>query len=189
MFFRRLLKGLICVPSTARNHCRSAILLSAGSKIFEKLPNNWLANRIKNCGVFSKIKHGFRSSQSSADLLPDVSNRISKTSNRFGATPSIELDISKAFTELKRKSYGVLGRAFDHISHFLGNRRFGVVLNETFLKKYSTNALVAQGFILGPNLFVLYINDLLDDAMCNIVIYANNTSFYSKCDQHQISDL
>ena len=41
--------------------------------------------------------------------------------------------------------------------------------------------------ILGPTLFLLYINDLLDDAICNIAIYANDTSFYSKCDQ--VSDL
>ena len=42
-------------------------------------------------------------------------------------------------------------------------------------------------FILGPNLFLLCIDDLIHDAICNIVIYANDASFYSKCDQ--VSDL
>ena len=44
-----------------------------------------------------------------------------------------------------------------------------------------------KGSILGPNLFLQFINDLTDDAICNIVIYANDASFCSKCDQ--VSDL
>ena len=42
---------------------------------------------------------------------------------------------------------------------------------------------VPQWFILGPTLFPLYINNLPDAAICNIAIYADNTTFYSKCDQ------
>ena len=107
----------------------------------------------------------------------------------FGAAQPIEFDISNTFAGLphKLKSYGILVQVFGHISHFLGNRRFGVVLDENFLQKYSTNARVAQRSILGPNLFLLYINDLVDNAICNIVINANDTSFYSKSDQ--VSDL
>ena len=43
--------------------------------------------------------------------------------------------------------------------------------------------LVTQSFILRPILFLLYINDLPVDVICNIAIYADDTSFYSKCDQ------
>ena len=53
---------------------------------------------------------------------------------------------------------------------------------EWFWMKYPVNAGVSQGSILGPTLFLLYINDLPNDVICNIGIYAD-TTLYSKCDQ------
>ena len=54
-------------------------------------------------------------------------------------------------------------------------------------QKYLVNAGVSQSSILGPTLFLLYINDLPDDVICNIAIYTDDTTLYSKCDQ--VSDL
>ena len=100
------------------------------------------------------------------------------------------LDISNAFDRVwhagllhKLKSYGISGQIFGLISSFLSNRRLRVVLDGKSSQEYPVNAGVPQGSIIGPTLFLLYINDLPDDVICNIAIYADDTTLYSKCDQ------
>ena len=60
---------------------------------------------------------------------------------------------------------------------------FFIALDGRSSQEYPVNAGVPQGSILGPILFLLYINDLPDDVICNIAIYADDTTLYSKCDQ------
>ena len=72
---------------------------------------------------------------------------------------------------------------FDLISSFLNNRRLRVVLDGKSSQEYSANIIVLQGPILGSALFLLYINDLPDDIICNIAIYADDITLNSKCDQ------
>ena len=58
------------------------------SKVFEKLVNNRLVDYLEKCGHFSDFQHGFRSSQSTADLLTVVSDRIARVFNRSGRIKS-----------------------------------------------------------------------------------------------------
>ena len=83
----------------------------------------------------------------------------------------------------KLKSYGISGQIFGLISSFLSNRQLWVVLDGKSPQEYPVNAGVPQGSVLVPTLFLLYINDLPDDVICNIAIYADDTTLYSKCDQ------
>ena len=110
----------------------------------------------------------FRSSQSTANLLTVVSDRIGRTFNRSGATRAVALDIFKAFDRVchagllhKLKSKGISGQIFGLTSSFLSNKRFRVVLDGKSSQEYPVIAGVLQGSILGPTLFLLYINDLM----------------------------
>ena len=100
------------------------------------------------------------------------------------------LDISKAFDRVwhagllhKLKSYGISGQIFDLISSFLSNRQLQVVLDGKSSQEYPVNMGVPQGSTLGPTLFLLYINDLPDDVICDIAMYTDDTTLYSKCDR------
>ena len=175
--------------SAAKNY-HPVSLLSVVSKVFEKLVNNRIVDHLEKCGLFSDFQYGFRSSRSTADLLTFVSGRIARAFNRSGATQGVALDIPKAFDRVwhasllhKLKAYGISGQIFGLISSFLGNRRLQVVLDGKSSQEYPVNAGVPQGSILGPTLFLLYLNDLPDNIICDIAIYADDTTPYSECDQ------
>ena len=175
--------------STAENYCPVS-LLSVVSEVFEKLVNNRIVDHLKTSSIFFYFQYGFRSSQSTADLLTVVSDRIARAFNRSGATPAVTLDISKAFDRVwhagllhKLKTYGISGQIFDLISSFLSNRRLQMVLDGKSPQEYPVNVRVLQGSTLGSTLFLLYINDLPGDVICDIAIYTDDTTLCSKCDQ------
>ena len=67
------------------------------SKVFEKLVTNRIVDHLQKYGLFSDFRYGFRSSQSTADLVTVVSDGIAMAFNSSGATRAVALDISKAF--------------------------------------------------------------------------------------------
>ena len=82
--------------STAKNY-QSVSLVTVISDVLEKLVNNRTVDHLEKCDLFSRFQDGFRSSRSTADLLTVISDRITKASNRSGATRAIANKISKAF--------------------------------------------------------------------------------------------
>ena len=137
-FFPDCWKVLSVVPvfknvgerSTAKTY-HPVSLLSVVSKVFKKPVNNRIVDHLEEkCSLFPDFQYGFRSSQSPADLLTVVSDRIARIFNRFGATQALALDISKGFDRVwhagllhKLKFYGISGQIFGLISFFLSNRR------------------------------------------------------------------
>ena len=160
------------------------------SKVFEKLVNNRIDDHLEKYDLFSDFQYGFRSSRSTKDLLTVVSDRIAKAFKRSGATRAVARDIYKDFDRVwhaglfhKLKSYGISGQIFGLISSFLSSKRLRVVLDGKSSQEYPVNARVPPGSILSATLFLLYINDLADDVICVIAIYADDTTLYCKCDQ------
>ena len=152
--------------------------------------NNGIVDHLGRCGLFSNFQYGFRSCQSSADLLTVVSDRIARAFNRSGATGAAALDIFKAFESVwhagllhKLRSWGIFGQMFGLISSFLSRGWLRVILDGKSSQEFPVSAGVPQGSILGPTIFLLHINDLPHGVISCIGIYADDNTLYSGCDQ------
>ena len=83
---------------SAVKYCRPVGFLSVVSGVFEGLVNNRIVDHLEKSDLFSDFQYGFRSSQSTADVLTVVSDRIARAFNKSGATRPVALDIFKALT-------------------------------------------------------------------------------------------
>ena len=107
----------------------------------------------------------------------------------FDATPPIEvrsvffLDISKAFDNegllYELNSIGISDKFYKLMESYLSNRFQGVVVNEQTSSWRPILARVPQGYILGPILFLVYINDIPDYLKSNVKLFADDTSIFS----------
>ena len=164
---------------------RPISLLPIISKVFESLMASSIIRHMDSLNLFSDCQYGFRSSRSTADVLTVINERLSRALEAGGQGRAVALDISKAFDKVwhagllhKLRGYGINGHLLDLIKSFLSNRQLKVVLDGQQSSCYSINAGVPQGSVLGPILFLIFINDLPDDCLSQIAIYADDTTVY-----------
>ena len=131
--------------SAAENY-HPVSLISVDSKAFGKLVKDKIVDHLKIYGFFSDFQYSFRFPQSTADFLRVVSDTISRTFNRFGATGAVALDISKAFDRVwhagllhKLMFYVISGPMFGFILSFVSNRWLRVVLDGKSSQEYLVN--------------------------------------------------
>ena len=165
---------------------RPISLLPIISKVFESLINSALVSHLESHGLFSDKQYGFRASRSTTDLLTVITERFYRALDQCGEARVVALDISKAFDRVwhagllhKLRSYGISGRIFKIIESFLYDRKIKVILDGQHSSIYSITSGVPQGSILGPILFLIFINDLPDTIISELAIYADDTSLYS----------
>ena len=174
--------------STIKNY-RTVVFFLRLVKSLKNFVNNRIVNHLEKWAFFW-LSVWFYVFLINCKLQTVVSDRITRAFNRSGASRAVALDISKGFDRVwhagllhKLKPYGVPRQVFGLISSFLSNRRLQVVLDGKSSQKYPVDGGGPQSSILSPTLFLLYINDLPDDVIYYIAIYAHDTTLYSKCDQ------
>ena len=149
--------------------------------------NQALVQHLTVAKLLTDKQYGFRQARSTADILTVVSERIYRSLDKTGEGRAVALDISKAFDRVwhdgllrKIRSYGITGRIHNVIKSFLSKRKIQVVLDGRTSKQYDINAGVPQGSILGPLLFLIFINDLPDKIVSEMGIFADDTTLYNR---------
>ena len=170
---------------TSAANYRPISLLSVVGKIFERILNEQIWKHLETHKLLSDVQFGFRHQRSSADLLALLTEHISKVLDQRGESRSVALDISKAFDRVwhagllhKLSSYGIDEKFLSLIASFLSDRSMSVVVNGCRSQPCQVNAGVPQGSILGPTLFLLYINDLPENVLSKIVLYADDATLF-----------
>ena len=177
---------------------RPISILPVCGKIFERIIFNCLYRFFESNNILNVNQSGFRSGDSCTNQLLYISHQIF---NSFNANPSQEvrgvfLDISKAFDKVwhdgliyKLKCNGVEGNMLKLLSCFLHNRYQRVVLNGQSSSWRKITAGVPQGSILGPLLFLIYINDISDGLESDVKLFADDTSLFSTVIDPNVSAL
>ena len=167
---------------------RPISLLPICGKILEKIIFNQLYTYLTNNDLITKNQSGFRPGDSTTNQLLDLVDTIHKS---FDTVPTMEvravfLDISKAFDKVwhegllfKLKQNGVAGKLLDLFEDYLKNRKQRVVLNGSAAEYESIQSGVPQGSVLGPLLFLIYINDLEENIKSQIRFFADDTMLFS----------
>lgn len=201
--FPNLLKVSIVKPlhkkdcKRSMNNYRPIALIPVLSKIFEKVMHKRLVDFLNKYDIFFKDQYGFRKGSSTTLACFNLIKEITESINKKTHIVAIFLDMSKAFDFVshsillnKLYNYGIRGLASCWLKSYLENRRQCVEIKnihnsnlQTFRSQFQFNRCgVPQGSILGPLLFLCYINDLpnvlQNDERC--IMFADDTTILIK---------
>ena len=166
------------------NNYRPISLLPAISKIFEKVIFKQLYQFFSEKKLLYKSQYGFRTEHSTEFAAVEVVDRILTEMDQMNTPINVFLDLSKAFDTLdheilleKLLYYGIKGVSLKLMESYLTNRKQYVNIDGTCSEMSTLNTGVPQGSILGPLLFIIYINDIAEASkIFNFIIYADDTT-------------
>ena len=169
------------------NNYRPISLLPFFSKVFERLMYNRLIDFIEKHHLLYQFQFGFRKNHSTFMALVILLEKITEAldNSQFGIC--ILIDFRKAFDTVehnilleKLNHYGIRGNALQWFNCYLSNRYQYVNYNNTSSDMKLITCGVPQGSILGPLLFLLYINDIASVSNLFSILFADDTTlFYS----------
>ena len=171
-------------PSIASNY-RPISLLSAVAKVLEKIVHKHLFNFVRDHDLLSALQSGFIPGDSTVNQLIDIYNTFCKSLDEGKEVRAVFCDISKAFDRVwhkgllyKLQSVGISDSLLLWFRNYLAERKQRVVLPGGASSWKYIKAGVPQGSILGPLLFLIYINDIVDEIHSCIRLFADDTSLY-----------
>ena len=167
---------------------RPISLLPIFSKIMERLIYNQFIEFIEAQKILSELQFGFQKNKSTEHAITSIISNITNAFDSKQSSYCIFLDFAKAFDTVnheiliqKLKYYGVHDKSLDLFQSYLSNRTQVVEVNGKLSEKGTIKHGVPQGSILGPLLFLLYINDISQSSdILKFFLFADDTTvFYS----------
>jgi len=163
---------------------RPISLLPSISKILEKIVHKRLYNFLNSNNLLIPNQYGFRKSHSTDYALIKLYDKIIHSLSNKEHTFGIFMDLSKAFDTInheilinKLHNYGIRGTSLSWFKDYLKNRKQYVVYESEKSQELNITCGVPQGSILGPLLFILYINDIVKSSqLLTFIIFADDTN-------------